>query len=142
METKTYEGMFLLEPTQAAQEWESLRKQVISMIERRGGVILSAKKWAERKLAYEIQGHKRGTYFLVYFKMPPLNIATFRRDMQLSELVLRNLILVHDQRFQVPELVEGPEQEQEKAKEELQAKVANPEPEPNESEASEETAQD
>lgn len=111
METqiKTYEGMFLLDSTQAAQDWDNLRKQVLAIVERRGGDILNAKKWAERKLAYEIKGHKRGTYFLVYFKMQSQNIAILRRDLHLSEIVLRNLILVHDRHFEVPALVETPE---------------------------------
>jgi small subunit ribosomal protein S6 len=109
MDTRTYEGMFLLDPTQAAQEWDNLRKQIIGMIEKRGGTVVSAKKWAERKLAYEIKGHKRGAYFLVYFDMPPLNIATLRRDFQLSELILRSLILVHPMNFKVPEIVDSQE---------------------------------
>jgi len=93
-EQHTYEGLFMLDPTKVAQEWENIKKQILGMIERRGGSIITAKKWGERKLAYEIAGHKRAVYLLVYFKMPSLNVNTLRRDLQLSELVMRTLIVV------------------------------------------------
>lgn len=112
METRTYEGMFLLDSTQATQDWENLRKQIVAMLERRGAVIVSAKKWAERKLAYEIKGHKRGTYFLVYFTMEPKNMKILREDFQLSEFILRSLLLVHDKDFKVPENIETMEQQE------------------------------
>lgn len=92
MDVRTYEGMFMLEP--ATQEWDNTKKQVIAMVERREGVIISARKWGERKLAYEIKGHKRAAYLLMYFQMPPENINVLRRDLQLSELVMRTLIIV------------------------------------------------
>lgn len=92
---RTYEGLFLLDPTKATQDWEGIKKQIIGMLERRNATIISAKKWAERKLAYEIKGHKRGVYLLIYFQMPAENVNVVRRDIQLSETVLRNLIIVH-----------------------------------------------
>lgn len=107
MEMRIYEGMFLLEPGQASQEWESTKKQVLSMLERRGAEIINAKKWGERKFAYEIKGHKRGTYLLIYFKMPPGNLSIVKRDLQLSEFVLRNMILVHRKQFNIPEIPEN-----------------------------------
>ena len=113
MEMRIYEGMFLLDPTQAAQEWEKIKTQVTEVIERRGGKIINAKKWGERKLAYEIKHHKRGTYFLAYFEMPTQNITILRRDFHLSEIVLRCLILVHKAPFKIPELPEVTESETE-----------------------------
>lgn len=107
MEMRIYEGMFLLEPGQASQEWESTKKQVLSMLERRGAEIINAKKWGERKFAYEIKGHKRGTYLLIYFKMAPGNLSVLKRDLQLSEFVLRNMILVHRKQFNIPEIPEN-----------------------------------
>lgn len=96
MVTKTYEGLFLLDPTSASQDWDGLKNKIVALIERREGKILNAKKWGERRLAYEIKGRKRGTYLLIYFEMPPKNISTLKRDIQLAELVLRNMIVVHD----------------------------------------------
>ena len=54
------------------------------------------KKWDDRKLAYEVQGKGRGTYILVYFQCDPARIHAIERDVQLSEQVLRVMILRTD----------------------------------------------
>ncbi len=92
----TYEGMFMLDPTKASQEWEKLREQITEMIKRRDGVVIHSRKWGEKKLAYEIKGNKRATYLLIYFEMPTENVNILRRDLQLSELVMRTLIIVQN----------------------------------------------
>lgn len=95
-ELRTYEGMFMLDPTKATQEWDNLKKQILSLIERKGGSIINAKKWGERKLSYEIKRHKRAVYLLVYFQLPSLHLNALRNDLQLSELVMRFLIVVRN----------------------------------------------
>lgn len=91
---RTYEGMFMLDPTKATQEWDNLKKQISDMVVRREGVVIHSRKWGERKLAYEIKGNKRAAYLLMYFEMPTENVNVLRRDLQLSELVMRTLIIV------------------------------------------------
>ena len=54
------------------------------------------KKWSERKLAYEVKGQKRGSFVLVYFRAAHDQITQIDRDCNLSDLVLRNLILKAD----------------------------------------------
>lgn len=127
MELKTYEGMFMLDPTKAAQEWDNMKKQIIGMIERRGGVIISARKWGERKLSYEIKSHKRAAYLLIYFQSPPENISILRRDLQLSEMVMRTLILAHSQ-SSVKEQQERLMKEQDLEQQEGQEKKESTEP--------------
>ena len=50
----------------------------------------------KRTEAYEIRGQKRGTYILVYFKAPGKDVAHIERDCNLSERILRTLILRAD----------------------------------------------
>jgi small subunit ribosomal protein S6 len=50
------------------------------------------KKWDERKLAYEINKQKRGTYVIAFFKAPGSAVAALERDVNLSEQVLRVLV--------------------------------------------------
>jgi small subunit ribosomal protein S6 len=113
MELKTYEGMFMLDPTKATQEWDNIKKQVVAMMERRGGTLINARKWGERKLAYEITGHKRAAYLLMYFQMPSENVAVFRKDLQLSEIVMRILILSQEKTtISIKEEEQQPENQQ------------------------------
>jgi len=88
---KQYEGMFLF-PAGASAELEKAQTTVRSMIERHGGSILVLKKWDERKLAYELDGQKRGVYIIAYFTAPGTTVAGIERDVNLSEEILRVLV--------------------------------------------------
>lgn len=94
---KTYEGMFLIDNTRAS-DWDRVVEHVHDILKRKGAQILHTEKWGERKLAYRIKGHKRGTYMLVYFNGPTDAITDIRRDFQLSDTIVRSLILRVDKR--------------------------------------------
>lgn len=87
-----YEGMFLFDPTFGAA-FENCEGEIRRIMDRAGAEILFCKKWDERRLAYKIEGRKRGVYVLVYFMAPPLKVSGIERDAQLSENVLRLLVL-------------------------------------------------
>jgi small subunit ribosomal protein S6 len=90
-----YEAMFLLGSGSAAEPQAGL-DLVKGFIERHGGKIKVLKKWDERKLAYEVNGQKRGTYILSYFTAPGAAVAPLERDVKLSEDVLRVLVTKAD----------------------------------------------
>lgn len=93
--TYQYEAMFLLGQAQAADLGGAVAH--INEIMARGHAdVLAMRKWDERRLAYEIKGQKRGTYILVYFKAPGRDVAHIERDCNLSERILRTLILRAD----------------------------------------------
>ena len=87
-----YEGMFLFDPTFGGT-FENCEKEIKRLIDRAGGEIILCRKWDERRLAYRIEGRKRGVYALTYFKAPPDKIRGLERDVKLSEDVLRVLVL-------------------------------------------------
>jgi small subunit ribosomal protein S6 len=90
---KLYEGMFLVDSAEAAQNWDGVNENVKRILERSGAEILSIRKWDERKLAYEIHGKTRGTYILSYFRADGERIRDIEKDVQLSERIMRVLIL-------------------------------------------------
>ena len=94
--TRVYEAMFLVDSGKAASEWESVNDAIKTILERAGAEIISMRKWDERKLSYDVQKKARGTYILVYFNADTQNITGIERDVQLSEDVMRVLILKGD----------------------------------------------
>ena len=88
---KTYEGMFLLEAGKS--DFESTTEPIRTVLQRCDAELLSLKPWEERRLAYEIEGRRRGLYALTYFKADPLKIGELEHDCQLNENILRVLIL-------------------------------------------------
>jgi small subunit ribosomal protein S6 len=90
-----YEAMFLLGPIGTAEPETSLN-MCKGVIERHGGQIILIKKWDERKLMYELEGQKRGTYIISFFRAPTTAISGIERDVKLSEDILRVLVLKAD----------------------------------------------
>jgi len=87
-----YEGMFLF-PQSASADLGGAVDHVKSILARSEAEIVSLVKWDERRLAYDIKGNKRGIYLLAYFKAPAANLARIERDCNLSEQLLRSMVL-------------------------------------------------
>ena len=90
-----YEAMLVFDPATAG-EWPDVEAEVNRLLERARATLVVCKKWDERRFAYEIKGHRRGLYVLVFFKSDGTGITDLRRDAQLSERILRVLILRND----------------------------------------------
>jgi len=93
---RKYEAMFLVDSAEATAKWDDVLAAINTVMERAEASVLSLQKWDERRLAYEIAGRKRGMYILCYFEAVPAKISSIERDVQLSESLLRVLILSAD----------------------------------------------
>ncbi|MFH0964942.1 MAG: 30S ribosomal protein S6 [Planctomycetota bacterium] len=93
---KLYEAMFLLNPNETARNWDEVRDLVHSRIEREGGKIVSTQKFDDMRLAYDMRGFKRATYYLVHFEGEGSVIAPLRRSAGLEESILRVLVLLDE----------------------------------------------
>jgi small subunit ribosomal protein S6 len=71
-------------------------------IEDLGGEILASRLWEERKLAYPIDGHVKGTYWITYFNMEGVRLPEFNRACQLNESIMRSLVTKVDPRLVEP----------------------------------------
>ena len=91
-----YEGMFLFDANLAGRDWPGLERHVEDLMRRNSATLEFTERWPDRKLAYEIKGCKKGTYYLTYFHAPSASIAGLERDCQLSEKVLRLLVTRDD----------------------------------------------
>jgi small subunit ribosomal protein S6 len=89
----TYEGMFLLDTTKVALNWDDAVNHVHDILKKHHSEIVASRQWDERRLAYPVRGHKKGTYLLTYFKTEGPALKDIAADCRLSELILRELIL-------------------------------------------------
>src|SRR3954453_1637700 len=88
----TYEGMFLLDSSKVALSWDDSVRQVHDILTKHNSEIVASRQWDERRLAYSVDGHKKGTYLLTYFKTEGSNVDDIVADCHLSELILRELV--------------------------------------------------
>ncbi len=101
-----YEGMFVLDSGRAAKDWDGTRKLVDDVLARYGAKPILADRWDERKLCYTIKRQKRGTYYLSYFEATGDAVTNIRRDLVLTDGVLRLLILAWPDDAALPEKIE------------------------------------
>jgi small subunit ribosomal protein S6 len=90
---KLYEGMFLIDSSQAGADWDGIMAAIRRILEKAGAEIDSIRKWDDRRLAYEIKGKSRGTYILSYFRVDGERIRDIEKSVRLSEKIMRVLIL-------------------------------------------------
>ena len=93
MPVNIYEGMFLLDSAKVAVSWDDAVRQVHDILTKHQAEIVASRQWDERRLAYPIEGHKKGTYLLTYFRADGSRLREIVADCHLSDLVLRELIL-------------------------------------------------
>jgi small subunit ribosomal protein S6 len=89
----TYEGMFLLDSTKVAVSWDESVKHVHDILSKHQTEIVASRQWDERRLAYPVEGHKKGTYLLTYFKADGTTLKEIVADCHLSDVIVRELIL-------------------------------------------------
>src|SRR3954468_11960678 len=90
-----YEAMFLIGAS-ATADLDGAINLCRGMIERHQGKVMLIKRWDERKLAYEVNGQKRGTYIIAYFTASGEAVGPIERDVKLNEQVLRVMITKAD----------------------------------------------
>ena len=91
MTERLYEGLFLLDSNEAAKGWSDLESHITGLLEKHSARVEYSERWPDQRLATEIKGVKKGTYFLTYFNAPTHSIAEMRRDFELSDRILRFL---------------------------------------------------
>ena len=93
MAANVYEGMFILDSNRYSRDPEKVSGQIPKIIQEAGGEMLVTRLWEERRLAYPIKGHRKGTYWLTYFRLPGDRLSEVRQKFRLSETILRMLFL-------------------------------------------------
>jgi small subunit ribosomal protein S6 len=94
-----YEGLYILDSNRYGRDPETVSSQVAAMIEKIGGEILVSRLWEDRRLAFPIKGHRKGTYWLTYFRLDSTKLVDLKRQCQITEDVIRVLFLKVDPRI-------------------------------------------
>jgi small subunit ribosomal protein S6 len=93
MAANVYECMFLLDTNKVSGDVNAAAQQLHAIFSKNSAEILASRPWDERRLAYPIGNHKKGLYYLTYFRTEGKNVVNIERDLALNEMVLRSLVL-------------------------------------------------
>ena len=99
MAQNVYECLFIFDANRYARDPNNVAGAIPKMVEELDGEILASRLWNEQRLAYPINGQRKGTYWLTYFRLNSDRVTEFNRACQLNDNILRNLTLKVDPRL-------------------------------------------
>ncbi len=99
MAETVYECMFILNPNAYAKSPAGAAGMIDQLIAGAGGKILASRLWNEQKLAFPINGHRKGVYWITYFRMESTAMAKLNRACQLQDMIVRHLAIRIDPRL-------------------------------------------
>ncbi len=94
MALRSYEIMFLLDSGKYATDPDGVTAEIHGMLEKIGAEIVTARPWMDGKLAYPIEGHRKGLHYLTYVKADSNEVPKLQRMCRLSNVVLRYMCIV------------------------------------------------
>lgn len=92
-----YEGMYVLSATLSEDARNKALERIQNGITSRGGAILKIHPQGRRRMAYEIDGHREGYYFVIFFEVKPSAIGELWHDYHLNEDLIRFITLRAEQ---------------------------------------------
>ena len=99
MAERVYECMFIFNANAYNKNPGAATKAVENVTKAAKGELLASRLWNEQKMAYPINGHRRGVYWLTYIKMDSTMLPKFNRACQLTDIMLRHLAVRIDPRL-------------------------------------------
>ena len=102
MAKNTYETLLILDSNHYARDPGGVSKQVSDILTQAGGEVHVNRLWMEQKLAYPIDKHQKGTYWLAYYEIEGVKIPEIDRALQLAEPVIRHLTIKLEPRLVEP----------------------------------------
>ncbi|MEK6247026.1 MAG: 30S ribosomal protein S6, partial [Planctomycetales bacterium] len=94
-----YEGLFILDSKRYGRDPAAISGRISELIENQGGTVLVSRLWEERRLAYPINGQRKGTYWLSYFRIEGGKIGPLNEQAGRDENLLRHVVIRIDPRI-------------------------------------------
>jgi small subunit ribosomal protein S6 len=88
-----YEVMYVIDTALEDQVRQELIARFASLVEQNGGKVDRIDEWGKRRLAYAINYKTEGYYVLMYISAPPALPRELQRNLQISESILRYLVI-------------------------------------------------
>ena len=89
---RRYELMLVLRPDVADDRAQAVIDRTTRQISAGGGQIVKVAPWGRRRLAYQIDRYREGSYHIVLFEAPAESIIEIERGLLITEEVLRHLV--------------------------------------------------
>ena len=82
---RRYELMLVLRPDTADDKAQAVIDRTTRQIVASGGQIVKVAPWGRRRLAYQIDRYREGSYHIILFEAPPTALAEMERTLLITE---------------------------------------------------------
>jgi len=90
---RRYELMLVLRPDAPDERSSAVIDRTTRYVVAEGGQIVKVAPWGRRRLAYPIERYREGSYHIIVFEAPAESIVELERSLQITEDVLRYLVV-------------------------------------------------
>ena len=94
---RQYELAYVVSPTVTDDGVNELHERISEIVQQLGGTIDNTDVWGRRRLAYEINRHREGTYVIVLLTGPGGMVTELERRLRVMEQLLRHLVIRVDE---------------------------------------------
>ena len=91
-----YEVMYVIDTALEEQARSELINRFSNLVAQNGGTVDRVDEWGKRRLAYAINYKTEGYYVLMYIKAPSELPKELERNFQISDKILRSLIIRYE----------------------------------------------
>ena len=103
-----YEKVMILDANLDDAAAEETVTKIRDMITKQGGEIFNTENWGRRKLAYELNKHQKGNYFLLTFKAPPATILELEKLCKVIDTIIKFMVVRHLKKKQIESILPKP----------------------------------
>ncbi len=96
-ETRQYELVYVVSPEIADEGVAELHERIAEIVGQLGGTIDKTDNWGRRRLAYEINRHREGSYVIELITGPGTLVTELERRLRVMEQLLRYLVVRVDE---------------------------------------------
>lgn len=103
-----YEKVMILDSNLDDSVAEETVTKIKDVIIKQGGEIFNTENWGRRKLAYELNKHQKGNYFLLHFKAPPTTILELEKVCKVIDSIIKFMIVRYVKKAQIETILPKP----------------------------------
>ena len=93
---RDYELVLIISPEDVEEKFDAALDSVSQFITGKGGLVSDVERWGKKRLAYPIEHFTEGNYVFTRFSLEPGLSKELETNLQISEEVLRHLLVKID----------------------------------------------
>jgi small subunit ribosomal protein S6 len=90
---KYYENIVIINADLSEDDTQQAINTITDAIKKDGGVILKSENWGQRKLAYELNKQRKGTFLYILFQGPPSIVPILERFYKIYDQVIKFMVI-------------------------------------------------